>query len=139
VEKISLEELTARIDHGESFVLIETLPRYEYLSGHLPGAINIPANQIGEISASAVPDKTAEIVVYCLNPQCHASEKCCAGPGRLGHTSSCLPGGKLIAWFGAGAIEWGRSSADDRSRLIQATAAPARFRSTLATSGQQRG
>ena len=74
METISREELKAEMDRGEQFLLIEALPPSEYERGHLPGAINIPSNQIAELSASALPDKSAEIIVYCANPQCHASE-----------------------------------------------------------------
>jgi rhodanese-related sulfurtransferase len=69
-----LRELKVKADGGSAVTLIETLAAYEYERGHLPGAINIPSNQIAELSASVLPDKSAEIVLYCAGPKCHASE-----------------------------------------------------------------
>jgi len=65
---ISREELKAKMDRGEPFTLVETLPPYLYESGHLPGAINLPPHQAAELSSVMLPDKSAEIVVYCANP-----------------------------------------------------------------------
>ena len=67
-ETISREALRDRMERGERFILMETLPPYHYESGHLPGAINLPPNQVAELSSVMLPDKSAEIVVYCANP-----------------------------------------------------------------------
>lgn len=65
---ISREALKAKIDRGDRFTLVETLAPYQYETGHLPGAINLPPNQVAELSSVILPDKSAEIVVYCANP-----------------------------------------------------------------------
>jgi hypothetical protein len=38
-----------------------------YRHSHLPGAINLPADQVGERAPDLLPDKDAEIVVYCID------------------------------------------------------------------------
>jgi len=62
---ISREELKEKIDRKERFVLVETLPANYYNHDHLRGAINLPPDQIAQLAPKVLPDKTAEIVVYC--------------------------------------------------------------------------
>jgi rhodanese-related sulfurtransferase len=62
IEEISWEELTAKMDRGHDFVLVETLSRRHYESSHLPGAINLPYEFVDE-AEKVLPDKRAEIVV----------------------------------------------------------------------------
>ena len=65
---ISRDELRAKIDRGDSFVLLETLPNIAYQHAHLPGAINMPPEQVKALAAELLPDKDADIVVYCASP-----------------------------------------------------------------------
>lgn len=68
VRTISRAELKAKIDRGDPFLLIETLPRTAYEHSHLPKAINLPPAQTKELAPKVLPDKDAEIVVYCASP-----------------------------------------------------------------------
>ena len=68
VRTIDRAELKAKIDRKEAFRLVETLPRTAYEHAHLPGAINIPPDQVKELAPQLLPDKAAAIVVYCANP-----------------------------------------------------------------------
>lgn len=47
-------------------VLIDVRTRAEYTEGHIPGSKNIPLQEIQKI-ASAVPDHSTPIFVYCLS------------------------------------------------------------------------
>jgi rhodanese-related sulfurtransferase len=49
-------------------MLVETLPSAAYHHAHLPGAINLPPNQVTQLAPTLLPDKTADIVVYCAKP-----------------------------------------------------------------------
>jgi rhodanese-related sulfurtransferase len=53
------------MDGGRSFTLVETLPSAAYEHAHLPGAINLPPDQVQDLAPTLLPDKHAEIVVYC--------------------------------------------------------------------------
>ena len=65
VANISREELLAKMDRGDPFVLLEVLdPRY-YRHSHLPGALNLPPGKVGEMAPDLLPDKNVEIVLYC--------------------------------------------------------------------------
>jgi rhodanese-related sulfurtransferase len=68
LEAISRDDLKAKMDRGENFTLVETLPLVAYQHAHLPGAINLPPDQVNELAAQLLPDKSAEIVLYCSSP-----------------------------------------------------------------------
>jgi rhodanese-related sulfurtransferase len=74
VPNIAREELKAKMDRGDDFVLIEALSQKHYASIHLPGAINLPYEFVDE-AEKVLPDRNAEIVVYCMNPDCLASRE----------------------------------------------------------------
>ena len=69
---ITREELKAKIDRGDRFVLVDALSAGHYESSHLPGAVNLPYEFVDE-AEEVLPDKYAEIVVYCMNVDCEAS------------------------------------------------------------------
>lgn len=64
---ISRDELRARIDRGDAFHLFEVLPRMYWRKHHLPGAVCLPPGDAQTLVPSLVPDRRAEIVVYCWN------------------------------------------------------------------------
>ena len=65
VANIGREELRARVDGGEHTILLEVLaPRY-FRHSHLPGALNLPPGKVREMAPTLLPDKGAEIVLYC--------------------------------------------------------------------------
>ena len=68
VNTISRAELQKKIDDKDSFTLVETLPAIAYEHAHLPGAINLPPDQIRDLAPKLLPNKNAEIVVYCASP-----------------------------------------------------------------------
>lgn len=67
VATISREELREKIERGDEFALVDTLDEPFYRHSHLPGAINIPLDEI-ERAKKEIPDKETEIVVYCMDP-----------------------------------------------------------------------
>jgi len=68
VATISRDELKEKIERGNKFVLVETLPRTAYDHAHLPGAINLPPDVVEQLAPALLPDKSAEVVVYCASP-----------------------------------------------------------------------
>jgi len=65
---ISRDELKLKLARQDKFLLVETLPRTAYQHAHLPGAINLPPDQVTQLASTHLPDKTADIVVYCAKP-----------------------------------------------------------------------
>ena len=65
VANLGRDELKAKMDGGDTVVLLEVLaPRY-YRHSHLPGALNLPPGKAAEMASNLLPDKEAEIVLYC--------------------------------------------------------------------------
>jgi len=67
-QTISRDELKKKIDRHDEFLLVETLPETAYHHSHLPGAINLPPQNLLELAATLLPNKEADIVVYCASP-----------------------------------------------------------------------
>jgi rhodanese-related sulfurtransferase len=67
VKTISRDELREKIERGDNFLLLETLPAVAYQHVHLPGAINLPPDQVKQLAPKLLPDKNADIVVYCAS------------------------------------------------------------------------
>ena len=73
-ETISREEIKARLDNGEPITLVEALPLKYFDHSHLPGAINLPHDQVRELAPALLPDKAALIAVYCASTACNNSK-----------------------------------------------------------------
>jgi rhodanese-related sulfurtransferase len=69
VASIGREELKAKIDRGDQLVLLEVLGPQYYRHSHLPGAQNLPPGKVEEIASTLLPDKNAEIVLYCWDEE----------------------------------------------------------------------
>jgi rhodanese-related sulfurtransferase len=67
---IRREQLQARIEANPQLVIVEALGPLHYDEAHLPGAINIPHTEVDELAPKLLPDRDAEIVVYCSNGPC---------------------------------------------------------------------
>ena len=71
-QEISRNELKEKIERGDDLALVDALSRQHYERSHLPGAINLPYEFVDD-AEQKLPDKDAEIVVYCMNVNCAAS------------------------------------------------------------------
>ena len=65
VTQVSLEELRARQERGEKFVLVDVREKDEWRQGHIPGSIHIPRGFLEMQAASRLPKKDARIVTIC--------------------------------------------------------------------------
>ena len=63
--RISAEEAKARLDSGDGVTVVDVRTEEEYRSGHIPGALCLPLDSIRAQAAQILPDKEAEILVYC--------------------------------------------------------------------------
>jgi len=68
IATISRGELKEKIDRRDQFLMIETLPETAYHHAHLPGAINLPPDKVTALAPTLLPDKNAELIVYCASP-----------------------------------------------------------------------
>lgn len=64
MKTIDREELKAKMDRGDEFVLLEVLGEASYRREHLPGAVRYTGE--GMIP-DLLPDRSTEVVAYCSN------------------------------------------------------------------------
>ena len=90
---ITRESLQSRMQHGA--ILVEALPEKYYRDWHLPGALHMPHDQVRQLASALLPDKDADIVVYCASDTCQNSHIAANLLGSMGYTRvSVYAGGK---------------------------------------------
>ena len=67
MEPVTIADLRDRMGHG-LVTVVDVRPKEEYAAGHLPGAINVPIDDIDKHFADLPRDH--EIVAYCRGPFC---------------------------------------------------------------------
>ncbi|MEI2358932.1 ArsR/SmtB family transcription factor [Mesobacillus zeae] len=67
LEGITLSELKDRMDKGE-VLLLDVRPKEEYEKSHIPGAVNIPIEELDD-KLSSLP-ANFDVVAYCRGPYC---------------------------------------------------------------------
>jgi len=65
VKEEDYRQTKKRLDAGEKFVLVDTREDSEWARGHIPGAIHLGRGVIERDIEKTVPDKNAQIVLYC--------------------------------------------------------------------------
>lgn len=67
VKLISLDELKARVEQRKDkpFTLVDVREKDEFRAGFIPGALHIPRGHLEMQAEQKLPDKNAEIIVYC--------------------------------------------------------------------------
>jgi rhodanese-related sulfurtransferase len=69
IANIGRDELRAKMDRGDPFILLEVLAPQYYRHSHLPGALNLPPRKVTELAHELLPDKESEIVLYCWDEE----------------------------------------------------------------------
>ena len=82
--RISRQELHGKLVNGERPVLVEALGSAYFADVHLPGAINIPPDQVDRLAGRLPADLDVEIVVYC-SATCRNSEATARRLEELGY------------------------------------------------------
>lgn len=92
-EKISMSEGINRMKSDENFILLDVRRADEFATGHIPGAVNLPNEEIGKAEIPSLPDKNQTIYIYCRsgNRSKLAADKLLA----LGYTNLIEFGGIL--------------------------------------------
>jgi rhodanese-related sulfurtransferase len=78
------------------------LPLAHYASGHIPGAVHLPLDGFEGAAASALPDRDADVVVYCSGPTCRNSHLAAEKLAALGYRSVRVFAGGKAEWKDAG-------------------------------------
>jgi rhodanese-related sulfurtransferase len=65
VKETNVPEVKKRLDAGAKLILVDTREDNEWARGHLPGAIHLSRGIIERDIEATLPDKAAEIILYC--------------------------------------------------------------------------
>ena len=89
--QISMDEAVAMMKDEKNYIILDVRRPDEYAEGHIPGAINVPNEEIGTAEIAELPDKSQLILVYCRSGRRskEASEKLV----KLGYTNIIEFGG----------------------------------------------
>lgn len=102
VRSIDRDALLARLASERPLRLVEALPEKYYRDWHLPRALHLPLDELEARAPNVLPDKDAEVVVYCASASCRNSDAAARRLGLLGYGNVAVyPGGKQD-WEAAG-------------------------------------
>ena len=95
--QISMDEAVKMMKDEKDYIILDVRRPDEYAEGHIPGAINVPNEEIGTVKIAELPDKSQLILVYCRSGRRskEASEKLV----KLGYTNIVEFGG-ILDWKG---------------------------------------
>jgi rhodanese-related sulfurtransferase len=65
IKEVTIQDVKPRLDRGEKFWLIDTREESEWAAGHLPKATHLSKGTIERDIEEKIPDKSAEIILYC--------------------------------------------------------------------------
>ena len=98
MNEISRDELKRKIDQSDDFKLVMTLNEWAFQATHIPGSINIVTPE----KAAEMLEKSDEIVVYCSDPACTASQMAYRFLEKQGYNNLRRYAGGLSDWLAAG-------------------------------------
>ena len=99
---ITRDELKDKLDRGDDFTLFEVLPLMYFRKHHLPTAKNLPPTAVAEVVSEIVPDRSAEIVLYCWDDHCPTSGWAATELEAMGYTNIREYVGGKKDWLDAG-------------------------------------
>lgn len=96
-QQIPMAEAVDLMEQESGYILLDVRTTAEFAEKHIPGAINIPNEEIGSEKIPELPDKSQLILVYCRsgNRSKQAAQKLAA----LGYTNIVEFGG-INDWTG---------------------------------------
>jgi len=100
-EAISRQEIRRRL-RDPSLTVVDVLPASSYADGHLPAAVSLPLEEIAARASAFLPDRAAEIAVYCGGPTCPRAEHAARLLRELGYSKVRHYHGGLAEWTEAG-------------------------------------
>jgi rhodanese-related sulfurtransferase len=98
IKVISREELKEKIDRGDDFKLVMTLGEWAFQAKHIPGSLHIEKPE--QIEGRLDPED--EIIVYCANEVCTASQMAYHHLVGKGYTNVRRYAGGIQDWESAG-------------------------------------
>ena len=96
---VSVADLSRQLQTGNAPIVVDVRSAEEFATGHIPGALNIPFQEIGEHTAHL--DSPTGVALYCMvGPRARKAEEALVAAG-YGAAIHHIDGG-LAAWKEAG-------------------------------------
>lgn len=100
-KSIDVATVRARVDSGSAPLLVDVRTPAEFESSHIPGAVNLPLDQLGRHAARVARDASEPLVLVCQSgPRAEQAQNTLAAAGL---TDSLVLSGGMNAWAAAGA------------------------------------
>ncbi len=100
VKETTYRDVKQRLDKKDKFILVDVREDSEWARGHLPGAIHLGRGVIERDIEKAVPDKSAEVILYCGGG--FRSALAADNLQKMGYTNVISMDGGWRAWTEAG-------------------------------------
>jgi rhodanese-related sulfurtransferase len=100
VRETTVDEVKARLDKGDKFVLVDVREDSEYEKDHLPGAIHLGKGVIERDIEARIPDTGTPLVLYCGGG--FRSALAADNLQKMGYTNVISMDGGVREWRGKG-------------------------------------
>jgi rhodanese-related sulfurtransferase len=100
VKELTVADVKAKLDRGESFHLVDVREESEWARGHLPRAVHVGKGVIERDAEQKFPDPGAEIVLYCGGG--YRSALAADNLQKMGYTNVWSMDGGYRGWKDAG-------------------------------------
>jgi len=100
VRETTVDEVKARLDKGDKFVLADVREDSEYEKDHLPGAIHLGKGVIERDIEARIPDTGTPLVLYCGGG--FRSALAADNLQKMGYTNVISMDGGVREWRGKG-------------------------------------
>ena len=100
ITECSIEEVNRRLDTGPSFYFLDIREDHEFAKGRAKGAIHLGRGILERDIETTIPDKNAEIILYCGGG--YRSALAALSLGEIGYTNVRSMAGGIKAWQAAG-------------------------------------
>lgn len=65
IRETTVDDVKARLDRGDKFLLVDVREESEWVRGHLPGAVQLGKGVIERDVEARVPDPATPMILYC--------------------------------------------------------------------------
>ena len=96
VREVSIDDVKARLDRGDKFLLVDVREESEYAKDHLPGAIHLGKGIIERDIEERVPELNTPLVLYCGGG--YRSALAADNLQKMGYTNVLSMDGGIRGW-----------------------------------------
>jgi rhodanese-related sulfurtransferase len=96
VHELTVDQVKARLDGGEKFVLVDVREESEFAKDHLPNAIHLGKGILERDIEERVPDTSAPLVLYCGGG--YRSALAADNLQKMGYTNVISMDGGIRVW-----------------------------------------